>query len=74
MGQDAGRISFETCEGQERNGDAMTSVEIERIAEEIARRFDAVHMRTEDRLNDEYLKRIIREIAIETLTEATNEG
>jgi hypothetical protein len=45
----------------------MTPDEIDRIAEEIARRFDAVHMRTEDRLNDEYLKRIIREIATAVL-------
>ena len=47
----------------------MRQDEIDRAADEIARRFDATMMRTEDRLNDEYLQRVIREKATQVLTE-----
>jgi hypothetical protein len=48
-------------------GGIMTNAMIARLAAEIARRFDKTMMRTEDRLNDEYLKRIIIEHATAVL-------
>lgn len=39
------------------------------VADEVARRFDAVPMRTEDRLNDAYLQRVIRETVTAVLAE-----
>lgn len=48
----------------------MTTPGIENVAAEIARRFDATPMRPEDRLNDEYLARLIRETATAVMQEA----
>jgi hypothetical protein len=53
-----------------RSGQPMTDADISCVAAEIARRFDEVPMRTEDRLNDEYLRRVILEKAQEVLHEA----
>jgi len=46
---------------------ANDTTTIEAVAAEIARRFDSVRLRTEDRLNDECLQRVIREKVTEVL-------
>lgn len=52
----------------------MTNADIARLAHEIAHRFDRTHMRTEDRLNEEYLKRTIVEHATAVLREWREEN
>lgn len=48
---------------------ALLESVIKKVAQEVARRFIAVHMRPEGRLNDDYLAETIERIVVEVLSE-----
>lgn len=56
------------CDDAEDLLDRLAKVNAPSLADEVARLFDAVPMRPEDRLTDAHLQRIIREKVIEVLT------